>query len=248
MNVESRDLGKLGELDEDLRLLLAAGLMAISEDMTEAHPMLAAVETVRSALMKDTILSNVPLHISFAERELQEMISYLPHTEYWAIYWEPGDYDTYDLVGEVAVEGSITHFGLATGLRGSDAFVLNTTDAAFATKVRNHVRLWAPATSDELHAGIVEIPVPAVELASTMENGGVLEAHLASITEQFDLSGFMTRATRADIHSNSDLASADYVGVTAVVLDTRKKIDVLPGLLSSYEAGLVASIGHPSAS
>jgi hypothetical protein len=224
--------------DENLRLLLAAGLARIAEDLTERHPLLDRVQQLRSALVQGTILSRVPAHITFNEPELQELLSFLGGSEYWTLYWEFGDDDCYDLVGEVAVGGDISHFALAEGLDGMEAFVLAQEDAAFVEQLREYVRMWAPSTSDELSVAVVEIPVSWTALDGMVMDGHMLESYLGKITSSSGVSGVMTRGARGDTHSNPVLDEAEYAGVRTLAIDTLRKLEALPKIIADYEASL----------
>lgn len=242
MNKQTFDPDQFASLDEDLRLLLAAGLSRLAEDLTERHPLLDRVQRIRSTLEKGTILSRVPAHISLDEPGLQEMLSFLGYSEYWTVYWEYGDDDSYDLVGEVAVDGDISHFSLAEGLDGTEPFVLAEEDAAFVEQLREYVRMWVPSTSDELSVAVVEVPVSWTALDGMTQDGQLLESYLGSITSSSDVSGIMTRGARGDTHSNPALEQAEYAGVTTLAVDTRRKLAALPTIIAAYEASLTASV------
>ncbi|MNU42821.1 hypothetical protein D3C71_315890 [compost metagenome] len=242
MNKQTFDPEQFASLGEDLRLLLAAGLSRLAEDLTDQNPLLDRVQRLRSTLEKGTILSRVPAHASLDEPGLQEMLSYLGDSEYWAIYWEYGDDDTYDLVGEIAVAGDISHFSLVNGLDGTAPFVLAEEDAAFVEKLREYVRMWAPSTSDEMSVAVVEVPVSWTALDGMMQDGELLESYLGYITSSSEVSGIMTRGARGDTHSNPDLEQAEYVGLTTLAIDTRRKLATLPKIIAAYEASLTASV------
>ena len=244
MRNEEVDLGKLGELDENLRLLLAAGLSRLSEELTERNPSLHAAEFVRSHLLKDTILSQAPAHVSVDPLELHELLAYLEYSNYWAFYWERGDEGRCTLVAEVAVDASIIHFEVASGLVGTESFFLAPDDAAFVETVRDYVRLRAPSTSEELSVAIVEVPVRREAMDAMVEDGEALEHHIASIMAPSDLTGVMTRGAWGGTHSIAALAEAEYVGVTAMVVDSRSKLDALPGIIANHVAGILTSTGR----
>ncbi len=233
---------QFASFDADIRLLLAAGLSRLSEDLTDRHPLLDRVQRLRSALEKETILSRVPAHVTFNGPELQEMLSFIGDSEYWTLYWEFGDDGSYDLVGEVSVDGDISHFSVASGLAGTGAFVMAQEDAAFVGQLRDYVRMWAPSTSDELSVAVVEVPVSWTAMDGMVCDDQVLESYLGSITSSSDVSGVMTRGARGDIHSNPDLEAAEYAGVTTLAVDTRRKLAALPTIIAAYEARLTASV------
>lgn len=234
---------QFSDIPEESRLLLAAGLAKLAEDITDRHPMLDTITKARASLVAGTILTSVPDHVAFDEPALQEMLSYLSDSQYWTVYWERSEYEDgkYALVGEVSFDGDVATFPLADGLEGSTRFFLSQNDAAFADGIRAYVRLWAPSTTDELHVSVVELPIAWPALDAVIREGESLDSYLARITSPAGISGTMTRGALGDIHSKPELEEAEYAGVTTLVIDSRRNLEALPAIIADYEAGLVGS-------
>lgn len=233
-------------LAEEDRLLLAAGLARLIEDMTDKHPLLAHVVEMRETLLAGTVLSELPQHVTFNEADLQELLSYLANSEYWTIYWEFGAEDgKYDLIAEIAVGGDISHFNLAEGLVGKGAFEIDDNDLQFVERLRSYVRMWAPATSDELEAAVIEVPVSWTALESMCDDGTVLESYLETITSQSGVYGVMTRGSLGDVHSHLKLGEAEYAGLKTLAIGSRRQLDALPSILSGYEDSLLNPVCVP---
>jgi hypothetical protein len=234
---------QISGLSEEARLLFAAGLAKLAEDMTERHPLLATINTTRAALVAGTVLTEIPEHVSFSEPDLQEMLSYVSDSQYWTVFWETSELQDgrYDLVGEVESDGDIVTFQLAEGLEGSTGFFLSSEDAAFVERIRAYVRLWQPSTTDELSVSIVEIPISWAALDGVVREGENLETYLNAITSPSGISGVMTRGARGDVHSNTALEEAEYAGVTTLAVDTPCNLAALPAIIAAYEESLAAS-------
>jgi hypothetical protein len=234
---------QFADLSEEERLLFAAGLARLAEDMTDKHPLLAKIERTRASLLAGTVITEAPEHVSFSEPELQEMLSYLAESTYWTVFWElaEGQDGRYDLVGEVESDGDVLTFQLAEGLEGSTAFFLSSEDAAFVERIRAYVRLWQPSTTDELSVSVVEIPISWAALDGVVREGENLETYLNAITSPSGVSGIMTRGARGDVHSNPALEEAEYAGVTTLAVDTPRNLAALPAIIAAYEESLAVS-------
>lgn len=243
--MDRKTLDQIADLPEEARLLFAAGLAKLSEDLTGRHPLLATIEVITPSLVGSTVLAEVPEHIEFDVAELQEMLSYLSESTYWTIYWEFGEDNSFDLIGEIGLgNGGVSVFTLASGLEGQRGLDLASEDGRFVERIRSYVRLWQPTTTDELFVVPVELPISWAAHESVIDNVFRLESYLQGVIEGSTVSGTMARGAYVDVHTNKALDEAEYAGVTTLAIDTRKNIAALPRVVSDYEDSLVSGPAH----
>jgi hypothetical protein len=223
--------------------ILAAALSALHEKLEESAAdtdLLDRVSDLYHAYSEDSLLMHRPIHIDLDEAELLNVITTLPGTQSWMLRLEYKGEDKFDLVAEVEIEGNLTEYDLASGLRRGEGFQqIAEDDAAFVSRIEKFLVSNAPKESDQLVREIVEVAVPWDLVANMGHTEQWMEQQLQLMSE--GVRSYQVRATLGDVHSDPDLAEAGCAGVWTEVFATTEDHRFLPAAVEAHNSSILVS-------
>ena len=231
--MQSPDIGIDGiDIAMSDRWMISAALGLLRneiKDVMPGSPLFARISELRNVFAVGDIRKVAPPHLLVDDAEFLNLMATLPVADTWLLRWERDErYDNFALIAEIGSGDRVLQFDLASNLLGTGAFQqLKAAEAAFVAGVGDRIRAEAPAGAVEFCREIVEIPAPWSVAADGDKLPSDLEEYLSDITAKNRLLDYHVRATLVDVHSNSDLASAEFAGVWAEVFATRDDLDSL---------------------
>lgn len=226
------------------RWLIAAALDLLRDEVRETlpqSPLFRRISELRDALSVGAIRKEAPVHVVIDDLEFLNLMAALPSADTWLLRWEKQtDYGNYKLIAEIEAGGRVSQFEIAANLLGTGSFQhLRNAEAVFVTAVEARVQTEAPKGSIQLQREIMEIPTPWDVVANENDVQSDIEGYLADITEDSRILDYRVRATLVDIHSNSDLASAEFAGVWAEIFASEEYLETLRPTINGYSRDLI---------
>lgn len=238
---ENTDLVELSMGD---KVLLNAALKALADrlrNLSTRDPLMRDIHALRTKVGWG-VEPNVPAHVIVNEVDYLSLMSVISSSMDWRIAIEQDENviaaQRFNVIVEVTREEDEWRFELARNLQGTGRFMeLRPEDLRYFTELEQKISEAAGSSAQIVHE-IIEIPVPWDFMPDShgFERAG---AYIESVSNGAIIPS--VHATLTDVHSDMDLAEAEFGGIMAEVSAFRGELPELRAFVEEHTAAIKAA-------
>ncbi len=230
------------------RRILAAALNSLERDLSKigrTGPIRQNLDRLRQSISDVVPSIKVPPHVEILHAEHLGLMTLLPVSDSWRLYWTPGEgysENSHALIAELTVGEKDWRFDVAWNLHGTGRFLeLESADQDFCRLVEEHMRREAGNSAQIIHE-VVDIPVPW-DFLPDEEPDDRVEKYLENLQDGAPCVPAI-HSVLVDVHSEIDLQSQGLASFMTEFSGFQDEIDHLRSLVERHLEEIRKSVEH----